>query len=283
MKILSIGDQAKPGTYRLHSRFRHAINFTDIEGRRLVALVTPDIGAGPLNIVVDTPRFTAPRPATPHTPSGLLRVNRYSVVFAKRRYSLLNAHSYTSLLPVHEGMSPEIFRKKVRGIERLLAEESHPKSLAFLLDPTRTRHFTTSFELALVSHFQNCAPKMLSPADAQQLAGCGFGLTPSGDDFIAGILLGLNTLHALGLGSRRTRLASKLRSAATGRNPLSNAFLEMACRGRASGGMQNLVTALVYDNDAGIRRAARKVMQVGETSGADFLVGFVMTLERLLK
>ena len=43
MMLLSIGDKVREGTYRLHSRFRRAVNFTD--GRRMVILVTPDIGA----------------------------------------------------------------------------------------------------------------------------------------------------------------------------------------------------------------------------------------------
>ena len=50
MTLLSIGDEVREGTYKLHSRFDRAVNFTD--GRRLVTLVTPDIGAGPVNIVV---------------------------------------------------------------------------------------------------------------------------------------------------------------------------------------------------------------------------------------
>ena len=48
--LLSIGDQVKPGTYRLHSRFSRAINFE--RAGRLVSVVDETIGPGPLNIVL---------------------------------------------------------------------------------------------------------------------------------------------------------------------------------------------------------------------------------------
>ena len=70
MMLLSIGDEVREGTYRLHSCFRRAVNFTD--GRRLVTLVTPDVGAGPVNIVVrDLTPFALlhdPEPTRAHAP-----------------------------------------------------------------------------------------------------------------------------------------------------------------------------------------------------------------------
>ena len=50
MKLLSVGDQIERGSYTVHSRFRRAVNFSN--GRHLVFLVSQEIGAGPLNIVL---------------------------------------------------------------------------------------------------------------------------------------------------------------------------------------------------------------------------------------
>ena len=48
--LLSIGDQVKPGSYRLHSVFKRAVNF---EHRgRLISVVDEAIGPGPLNVVL---------------------------------------------------------------------------------------------------------------------------------------------------------------------------------------------------------------------------------------
>ena len=69
MEAIIIGNRIRQGTYRLHSRFDHAINFTD--GHSLVSLVTPDVGAGPVNIVVTTlPRASVPPAPLAHPQHG---------------------------------------------------------------------------------------------------------------------------------------------------------------------------------------------------------------------
>ncbi len=323
MQILSIGDRVRPGMYRLHSRFRRAINFTD--GRRLVSLVTPDIGAGPANIVVQhlpewphrsdssdgsdgsgesdrSDRLHRPgrlrgtagsggggrsgsqgkpsrsrQPDPPPAPT--LRVSRYSVVFAKRRFSFSHAQSYRSPLYYVEGLRPAVFRKKLSVVERKLIASAHPKSVAFLLDRARERSFRMPFERAFLAQIKDGARRMLSVRGVRRLAGCGFGLTPSGDDFIAGSLIGLNLLQRL-TGRSHRALIRRLFAAARGANRLSNSFLELARDGRVTESVQKLVASLFQGKDREIRRRAQVVMAAGETSGADLLTGFVLTVKR---
>ena len=219
MKILSIGDEVREGTYRLHSCFQRAVNFTD--GRRLVTLVTPDIGAGPVNIVVGdltpfellptptpTPKSSPklsrgrnpssspdsvsgsgfgfgsdpgpnphPSPCLSQTPGQVrsrprprrahllgsdvdLRVERYSVVFANRRFLLNETQSYGSLLHIEKETSRTVFRKNLKTVERILVEESHPKSLTFLLDGKRVRNFSTAFDRSFVAQIKDGASRI---------------------------------------------------------------------------------------------------------------------------
>lgn len=298
MRLLSIGDEVREGTYRLHSRFRRAVNFTD--GRRLVTLVTPDVGAGPVNIVVrdltpfgyspdltqvDSPqsRVSSSPPPRHRAPvrDGLenLRVERYSVVFANRRFLLNEMQSYESLLHIEKETSRQVFRRNLKVVENILVEESHPTSLAFLLDTKRERNFRTTFERAFVAQIKDGAVRMPSVAGVRRIAGCGFGLTPSGDDFIAGVLIGLNVLQRL-TGQDHRPLASRLSTAAAGTNLLSDSFLRLARDGRVTERVQAFVSSLSGKEDADLSRNARSVMAAGETSGADWLTGFVMTVKR---
>jgi hypothetical protein len=316
MKILSMGDEVREGTYRLHSRFRRAVNFTD--GRRVVTLVTPDIGAGPVNIVVrDLTPFDSlcaldpnvtlapvPNPDPDSCPSPFLsqlpgqvrsrsrprrtpsragnadlRVERYSVVFANRRFLLNETQSYGSLLHIEKETSRVVFRKNLKIVENILVEESHPKSLAFLLDHNRERNFRSAFDREFVAHIKDGAARPFSVAGVRRLAGCGFGLTPSGDDYIAGTLIGLNVLQLV-TGQDHRPLAKRIFAAAAGKNLLANSFLRLARDGRVSERMLALVCALSGHACATLRRQTRFVMAAGGTSGADLLTGFVMAVKR---
>lgn len=305
MRLISIGDKVGPGTYRLHSRFSRAVNFTD--GRRLVTLVTPDVGAGPVNIVVGdlTPFDRELVPGFPRTPtppsrdrvqfkpsSGCacpdtaprsstksLRVDRYSIVFANRRLLLSTTQSYGSLLHIEKETRPGVFRRNLKIVEEIITDESHPKSLAFLLDARRERHFRTAFERAFVARIKDGAGHMFTASGVRKLAGCGLGLTPSGDDFIAGMLIGLNVVQLLTGRSHRT-LAKRLLAVAEGDNLLSNSFLELAHDGRVTEHMQAFVSALSRSPSAKLALKTRRIMAAGETSGADLLTGFMMAVKR---
>jgi hypothetical protein len=113
------------------------------------------------------------------------------------------------------------------------------------------------------------------------LKGCGLGLTPAGDDFIAGFLIGLHLLQRLhGMDAQPT--ADAVFRAARGKNIFSNAFLNLARRGLFFGHMKDLLVALVSGSEASVRRATKKLFTVGETSGADLATGLFMTLQSSL-
>jgi len=57
------------------------------------------------------------------------------------------------------------------------------------------------------------------------LKGCGAGLTPAGDDFIAGLLIALNLLQTIHQANFRD-IMDAVHKCATGDNPFSNAFLD---------------------------------------------------------
>jgi hypothetical protein len=109
------------------------------------------------------------------------------------------------------------------------------------------------------------------------LRGCGVGLTPSGDDFIAGLLIGLHLLQDLH-GCDFQTIIKTVSKAAAGENVFSNTFLELAGKGLLFGRMNDLVSALTQDGEEAVRSSAERLFAVGGTSGADLGTGFFMTV-----
>jgi hypothetical protein len=272
MTLLSIGDQIREGSYPLHSRFKRAVNFRN--GSRLVSVVDEEVGSGPLNIVVSG---LQQEDATPCA-SGLL-VSQNVVAFGAQRLRFTDRQCYHSGIRL-ESKSSRHLRRNLSLFETLLTDISPPTSLAFLLDERRLAHFKSGFERAFVEQIANGVRHVFYGdllLGIGLLKGCGVGLTPSGDDFIAGLLIGLHLLQKLhGLDFRSAIEA--MSKAAAGENVFSNTFLELAGKGLLFGRMNDLVSALMQGDEETVRTSAERLFAVGGTSGADLGMGFFMTV-----
>lgn len=114
-------------------------------------------------------------------------------------------------------------------------------------------------------------------AAASRMIGLGPGLTPAGDDFLAGLMVTFS-LPAAPFGSRYRRVARALAaSAATG--TVSRAMLLHAARGRTRAGAAALLAALTESGAEETAAAARAVLAGGATSGTDLAAGLAAGLE----
>lgn len=113
-------------------------------------------------------------------------------------------------------------------------------------------------------------------AAGKRLIGLGTGLTPSGDDFLAGLMVILN-MPAGPFGRRRRETAAALvADAETGM--VSRAMLKHAARGRTRAGAVALLEAMTGPATRDIAAAARQVMLSGATSGTDLAAGIAAGL-----
>jgi hypothetical protein len=114
---------------------------------------------------------------------------------------------------------------------------------------------------------------------AAGLAGLGPGLTPSGDDLLAGFAAAWTlSAEALGRdGAARRRVTAALGAGArAGASPLGRAWLAHAVRGELPEPMTRFAHAL-FDGEAGdLAPAVRGVLAVGASSGTDWTVGFLL-------
>ena len=282
IEIISIGDRIFPGEYTLHSSFRNVVNLTD--GESLVALVTREVGRGPVNIVVE-----GLEPGSIET----LRIDRETISISGDSYLFdrrLLFHSHPGTGPVDKGH----LAKNLGVFDDSLLELSPPKSLAFLVDEKREINFRSSFEKGFTERMKEgvrsifLSGRSSEPAaknivsGVKKIKGLGFGLTPSGDDFIAGLLVALNLMERMDQFDR-SNLKSEIVSVSLSGNLLSNSFISLAGDGFLFEGFKNLLTSLLEGTEEEVRTATEKLLTLGSSSGSDMGVGFLLTMKIFIR
>ena len=114
-----------------------------------------------------------------------------------------------------------------------------------------------------------------SIAAARQLAGLGIGLTPSGDDYIMGAIYAAWIVHPANVAKVFAREIANTAASLT--TSLSAAWLRSAGKGEAGILWHEFFNALIAGDNVGIQLQIDKLLSVGETSGADALSGFLGT------
>ena len=112
------------------------------------------------------------------------------------------------------------------------------------------------------------------------LVGAGRGLTPSGDDALCGVLLGLRAAGAVPAG-RQVEVAVRRGVGAT--TSLSASLLLAAVDGYAVPEVVDAVGSAVRADTAALASAMPSVLAIGHSSGADLLAGLAGTLDALCR
>lgn len=120
---------------------------------------------------------------------------------------------------------------------------------------------------------------------AERLVGLGPGLTPSGDDVLAGLLVTLRHVGAATRTERAVWLADWLAAAVTfdartRTTPLSATLLHCAARGEASPEVLAVLRGLA--GGQALEPALRRLRRLGHTSGADLAQGIAIGVEAVL-
>jgi hypothetical protein len=175
---------------------------------------------------------------------------------------------------------------KLAELRRLALSDSPPGGLSPLLAPEESSEpepsLSASFVRAARPHAQRLIAALSQRDDpamraaARGLAGLGGGLTPSGDDYLVGAM---HAIWSLQPQSIAVPLCLQLSRAAVPRTtPLSAEWLHAAARGEAGGHWHELLQSLRVGDEGALERSARGLMQVGHSSGADALAGFLGVL-----
>jgi len=272
MKLLSIGDKVQQGTYKVHSRFNRVINFINCD--QLISIVEKEIGAGPVNIVFEGVNLDG---------IHALKIEHQSILLGKIKIDFQNIFYYHSSIDF-EHWDIKTFKKNLTFFKTLLIKTSPQKSLAFLLDEGRINDFHSEFEKMFVKQISNGVSEIFNGdmlSGVKKIKGCGFGLTPSGDDFIAGMLIGFNFIQKM-LRKNFYNLINSIYEISKGENIFSNTFMNLAKDGMVFEKMKRLLTDISYRGEKEICQSTERLFSVGASSGADMATGFYMTIQSQL-
>ena len=272
MDLISYGDSIPEGDYRLHSAFANALNFR--KGKIIVSLVPPRTGAGPFNLVLKQLPAGATR----------LRASRFYFYVDENRLQKEPAALYSSEMPSLDP-SPEAGQANTVALAGLLAAKAPAKSLAFIFNPGLEKDFSRIFERHLLARFKKAVAYFFARDYARgvkTMRGLGLGLTPSGDDFISGLLVGYNFARQSLRFDTEVRI-EQIFFYAEGNNLISNVALRASYEGKVNAKVRRLLEALAGTGGKELEAAAAAALKSGHTSGADFCAGLIFALHDVFR
>jgi hypothetical protein len=122
---------------------------------------------------------------------------------------------------------------------------------------------------------EGCAPLPADCAELTRLIGLGPGLTPSGDDVLAGALV---ALAALGLLDLRDMLWNVCREHLARTNDISRVHLRTAALGYGAAALHAAIHTTMGGRADRVERAIAAVSAIGHSSGRDGFAGVLIVL-----
>lgn len=247
-------------------------------GGDVLALVVPGVGDGPLNVVIaaEAGLFAGLEPGMPaRLVGGCLYVGHLEVTLdgaatweprpdwpRLRRQSAAVAGRLADLAAFIRTSAP-------RGSLLALLPFAEPDAATGAAVPDATLTAARQGAAALLAGWRG--DRSLLAAGAACLAGLGGGLTPAGDDFLTGAMLGAWLAHP----APEAFGKAVLEAAAPRTTTLSAALLRAAAAGACSAPWHRLFDALAGGGPDGVAAAVGDVLAHGHTSGADALAGLL--------
>lgn len=269
--IISVGKDIlfRKQKLKFHSVFTNVLNFID-EDNHLISIVSNKIGGGPNNIVINDIK---------DLDNITLNIRDHTLCINNYEYFKNELNYYDDCLP-NIYFDKSIFIKNIKILKRILIEKGDPVSAVFLLDSSREKNFNAPFKRNLMQYLKKGMNNLITSGfkNGVKLSGAGMGLTPQGDDLINGILLGLVVYEKI-TGRSTFNIRKSLYKTSNKTNIISKTFLYYSYIGKYYEKFKNLFITLTKNKDIDV--AIMDYLNIGETSGADILTGFIITMRKL--
>ncbi len=284
LTALSISSRARawlrrsPPARVLHL-FDEACNLVADDGD-VLSLVTESVGDGPFNLVLPAVDFTSLLSHDTRVESFEDRLRLGGIEIDARSARNWEARPDWREIRANAGR----LRSGLKHLLEILEDSALDDGLAVLIVDFPKRRSRLAEELIRQARMpaENLV-QGLRKADASlcrhatgELAGLGGGLTPAGDDWIVGALLGAWVLQP---SKEAAQLGDTVAQAARHSPPLSLCWIRAAAAGECSARWHALLDALQREDETSIRSAAQDILAQGHTSGADALAGFIAVLQ----
>ncbi len=246
----------------------------------VLSLVTESVGDGPFNLVLPAVDFTSLLSHDTRVESFENRLRLGGIEIDTR-----SARTWEARLDWQQiRTQADRLQNGLKHVKAVLEGSALDDGLAALIVDFPKRRSRLAEELIRQARLpaENLV-QGLKKADASlcrhaagELAGLGGGLTPAGDDWIVGALLGAWVLQPL---KEAAQLGDEVAQAVRHSPPLSLCWIRAAAAGECSARWQALLVALRHEDETSIRSAVQDILAQGHTSGADALAGFLAVLQ----
>lgn len=268
-QVVSLGQAIPRGDYRqILSAHPHAVNFQ--QGELIVSVCAGNSVPGPFRVVL-----------------GANNVHKISSLRIEAEKLIIDDAVELPFDPERIYQTPgfpsakeDIVRKRIAAA----AEEFHslcPDDCVAGLVMGKSKA-QSDFNRALAAYFRQ-GQKLLRDKKWREGVNCfkgrGFGLTPSGDDFLVGLITGLAWGERI-LDKDWSDLRFRLTKLVKGENPLQNLFLNQAADLALNQDWAEFLLALQRPGADHVPWQNR-ILSTGSTSGADSLSGFFYTFDIL--
>lgn len=263
--LLSFGDMVPPGDFHsVWSRHARVVNFAFQE--RVLSVGDGSICPGPFRICLKD--------------IGIASIERVLVseneitVNDRIKIPVDPARRFDSGVDL-SFLIPKIIWENIPILRDLVDENSAPESLAWLMRDCASAPGGSPFNVVVNTNL--CfAFEHLCSGDIQSAVngfrGCGIGLTPSGDDFLIGLLLGLG-VREISEKKDLHKIRSLIYKESLAKNLLVNTLLHQSMQMRPDENWRRLIYAIGGAGE--LEAAGMDVIKHGASSGADTLTGFI--------
>jgi len=267
--------------------------------RAPVCIGPPGIGPGPLNALVAVPAgLEWPAlglcPDTPASTDG-----RTLRVMGELRFDLTGAHPWRPA-PLPHPVDGPLLAAGLAALTAALRLRPEPGGLGPLIAPLAEMAADPPPDLPDASllvraAWQGVRPLMAwlggvigdparpappPPIETEGLIGLGPGLTPSGDDFLGGTLIGL---RVLGAGGAADCLGTWVLARAKDRtHRISRGHLACAADGEGAGTLHETLAAICASGSPDLGHSLETLGRIGHSSGWDALAGVVAATRAVL-
>jgi hypothetical protein len=292
INAVSVGSYAleilkKGAVGEVHSTFERAFNAL-ISGE-LVGIARSDVPKGPFNIITDIEPSNSMQPLVDK--GERISVDENLLSFENGlALSLKGAEIWWPKSGVKEPIDIELVKRNlslvkdiascrndgfgqlVHHIENMISGDPFNDGTLNLITRTGLPNIAT-----LVSAVKYEDLDIVGQS-AKNLVGLGLGLTPSGDDLLAGFMAGLwwtansfqgDLVRVDGINRTIARLAE-------GTTALSKQLLIRAADGEVNEAVERLLEAILAGNSEAVATATKRVLAIGETSGVDSIIGILL-------
>src|SRR5712692_1787336 len=240
----------------VHSAFSAAANIA-FPGGLLLSLNAATAPRMPNGLQLSTPPATFPFPALRPGMPVLFGAQRLHIEACDCSLDLSNCTQWNPQITKPERLDMEIVEKNRHLLANELKRGSEPVGSLWRCNAVASKDVSQM---------------------ARYLCGRGAGLTPAGDDMLAGWM----AIHWLLYGPTPHVIAACQQILAVARQQthlLSQCWLGYAAKGMVALPIKVLLDAITQEDDRGLETATQKVLEMGATSGYDVIQGMLLGLE----